>query len=220
MNAVAQPPAARNWVALLRGFAAVSQAPGERCELCGQAIDASHDHLLDLESRRTLCACPACATRSERGAETGWRRIPTEVARLDAFRLTDAAWDSLMIPIGLAFFYASSAEGRIVAMYPGPAGAVESLLDLEAWNVLLEANPGLATLRPDVEALLVHRVGVARQYFRVPIDRCFALAGLIRTRWHGLSGGPAVQAAIERFFAELAPAASTSSPPAAVACDA
>ena len=191
----------RPWVAALRGFAAASRLA--RCELCGQAIDLVHDHLLETPVRRTLCACSACAARAEVG--TGdLRRIPAEARLLDDFRMSDGEWDAMAIPIGLAFFYASAREGRVVAMYPGPAGAVESLLDLAAWSALVEANPVLSTLRPDVEALLVNRVGAARQYFQAPIDRCFALAGLMRMQWHGLSGGAAVWESIDRFLVDLA----------------
>ena len=42
---------------------------------------------------------------------------------------------------------------------------------------------------PDVEALLVNRVGAVREYFIVPIDECYKLVGLIRLHWRGLSGG-------------------------------
>ena len=38
-----------------------------------------------------------------------------------------------MIPINLAFFYRDSAAGKVMAMYPSPAGAIESLLSLESW---------------------------------------------------------------------------------------
>ncbi len=115
--------------------------------------------------------------------------MPEQARVLDDFCISDANWDALMIPIGLAFFHHSSALGRVVAMYPGAAGAVESLLDLQAWQALVDANPVLGELQPDVEALIVRRTGPVRQYFRAPIDHCFALAGLIRTQWHGLSGG-------------------------------
>jgi hypothetical protein len=37
----------------------------------------------------------------------------------------------------------------------------------------------------------------------VPIDRCFALVGLIRTHWRGLSGGAEAWQAIRDFFAQL-----------------
>ncbi len=65
------------------------------------------------------------------------------------------------------------------------------------------ANPVLATLEPDVEALLVNRVRGARGHWIVPIDECYALVGLIRTRWRGLTGGARCGRQIGRFFEEL-----------------
>jgi hypothetical protein len=88
-------------------------------------------------------------------------------------------------------------------MYPGPAGATESMLDLSAWDALVCANPWLGELERDVEALLVNRIGGAREYYRVPIDRCYALVGTIRTHWHGVSGGQGSREAIQAFFARL-----------------
>jgi hypothetical protein len=60
----------------------------------------------------------------------------------------------------------------------------------------------LAKLEDDVEALLVNRLSTP-QYFRAPIDRCFRLVGIIRTQWHGLSGGEQVWKEIDAFFGEL-----------------
>jgi hypothetical protein len=117
--------------------------------------------------------------------------------------MTDADWDAFSIPIGLAFFVDSTADRRIAAFYPGPAGPTESLLDLRAWTHLVAGNPVLADLEPDVEALLVNRVNNAREYYLAPIDRCYALAGLIRTKWRGLSGGDEAWTAIDGFFAGL-----------------
>lgn len=193
-----------NWVAALQRFVRPAAAADERCELCGRAIGASHQHLLVAQQRRTLCACTACASQVDRSTDGALLRIPPEVVALPAFRLDDAQWDALLIPIDLAFFFESSAQGRIVAMYPGPSGLVESLLDLAAWRALVAANPVLAGLRADVQALLVCRVGSRRQYWLAPIDRCFELAGLMRLRWHGLSGGAEVWRAIEQFFIDLA----------------
>jgi hypothetical protein len=51
--------------------------------------------------------------------------------------------------------------------------------------------------------LLVNRARGARDHFIVPIDTCFGLAGLIRTRWRGLSGGTEVWLEIGRFFESL-----------------
>ncbi len=105
--------------------------------------------------------------------------------------MSDAQWDDLLIPISLAFFTCSSAAGRVMALYPGPAGASESSLRLDAWEEIAAANPELLDMQPDVEALLVNRVGATREYFIVPIDECYRLVGIIRMRWSGLSGGAA-----------------------------
>jgi hypothetical protein len=80
---------------------------------------------------------------------------------------------------------------------------MESSLDLEYWNSIVERNPILKKFEPDVEALLVNRISTQPRYYRAPIDHCFRLVGIIRTRWHGLSGGSEVWEAIEDFFAGL-----------------
>jgi len=103
----------------------------------------------------------------------------------------------------MAFLFHSSPEGRPIALYPGPAGATESLLSLEGWAQLVAANPALGALQPDVEALLVNRTGGSRDYYLVPIDRCYALVGAIRRQWRGLSGGSEVWEAVGTFFAAL-----------------
>jgi hypothetical protein len=58
-------------------------------------------------------------------------------------------------------------------------------------------------MEPDFEALLVNRVGNARDHYIVPIDNCYHLTGLIRMRWQGLSGGEEVWRDIGEFFAKL-----------------
>ena len=122
--------------------------------------------------------------------------------------MTDAQWDNLMIPINMAFFFNSAADQKIVALYPSPAGPTESLLALESWEEIVNENPILKEMEPDVEALLVNRVASARnlasaEYYIVPIDECYKLVGLIRAYWRGLSGGTEVWEAIGKFFTEL-----------------
>jgi hypothetical protein len=117
--------------------------------------------------------------------------------------MTDAEWESLRIPIGLAFFLHNTVAGRITAMYPGPAGPTESLLTLDAWADLAARNPLVAGMEPDVEALLVNRVGEAREFYLAPIDRCYELCGILRMRWRGFSGGEDVWREIREFFARL-----------------
>ena len=68
----------------------------------------------------------------------------------------------------------------------------------------------LAQLEPDVEALLVNRARGAREHWLVPIDDCYGLVGLIRTRWRGLTGGKEVWEEIGRFFDGARPALAAS----------
>ncbi len=189
-----------NWVRQVRRFV---QPAETRCELCRTAVPAEHAHLVDIEARRLRCACRSCIVTVGSGESGPYRTLPRRAYRLEGFRLTDAEWDALQIPIGMAFIFHSTPEGRPVALYPGPAGATQSLLGLASWSQLVTRNPVLASLKPDVEALLVDRTNDRRDYYRVPIDRCYALAGLIRKHWRGLSGGTEAWDAIGQFFARL-----------------
>ena len=109
----------------------------------------------------------------------------------------------MLIPINVAFFVKSSARSDVIALYPSPAGATESQLDLAAWEELEACNPLLALLEPDTEALLVNRVDGAREHYRVSIDHCYELVGIIRAGWRGISGGSKVWEAIRQFFDAL-----------------
>jgi hypothetical protein len=189
-----------------RSAAAEQEAAIERCELCGDPIPPEHRHLLDLTNRELMCACRACKILFDQGAAGGghYRLVPDRRLLVGDFELDDAAWAELRIPVDMAFFFRRSDAGRVVAYYPSPAGPTESLLELDAWDELERANPVLRTLEPDVEALLVNRSRGARQYLLVPIEDCYALVGLIRTRWRGLTGGREVWEEIESFFEGLA----------------
>jgi hypothetical protein len=176
----------------------------ERCDLCGREIEPSHRHLLEVETRELACACRPCALLFDRGeVATRYRAVPERRLRLDDLELTDAMWEELRLPVDIAFVLRTDREPRVQAFYPGPMGATESQLRLEAWDELEAANPVLATLEPEVEALLVDRAHGARRHWLVPIDECFALVGLIRTRWRGLTGGREVWQELDRFWAAL-----------------
>jgi len=196
-------PVAGNWVNAVTRLLDRDNDPRERCELCNAGIASEHAHLFAPETRELLCACQPCALLFERDDAKRYQRVPTGARRLPGFDLPDRLWDAFMIPINLAFFFRDSPSARVQAMYPGPAGATESTLDLDAWSELVHANPELGDLEDDVEALLVNRVAGAREYYLVPIDRCYELVGLIRQSWHGLSGGEGVRDAVQAFFAGL-----------------
>jgi hypothetical protein len=188
--------------AALRSFTRKRPA-AESCELCGAALGPDHEHLIEPAVQRLACSCTACAILFSGQASARFRRVPRSARFLSDFHLTDAQWEELRLPINLAFFYRSTRAGRVVAVYPSPAGGTESLLTLETWNQLGEENPVLRELEPDVEALLVNRVGRARDHYRVPIDACYRLVGLIRANWRGLSGGTEVWEEISQFFVDL-----------------
>jgi len=182
--------------------------PLERCELCSAALCADHQHLLEPVARRLICACEACAILFSDQGQTKYKRVPRRIRFLADFRLTDSQWDGLLMPINMAFFFKSTPLGRVVALYPSPAGATESLLAFDSWDEIVQENPALEDMEADVEALLVNRIGHARgftdpEYYIVPIDQCFKLVGLIRSRWQGLSGGSDVWQQIAEFFGSL-----------------
>ena len=85
---------------------------------------------------------------------------------------------------------------RTVAFYPGPAGATESELPLEAWGAVLARNPALGMAAPDTEALLIRGPGPDRAQadcHLVPVDACYELRGTAAPPLAGVrrrAGGP------------------------------
>jgi len=195
------------------GFAALRQftrrrRPAEPCELCGSELSPEHGHLVEMACRKLLCVCDACSVLLSVQEGRRYRRVPRRVTLISNFRLTDAQWDGLMIPINMAFFFKDSTKGKMSVLYPSPAGATESLLALETWDEIVRENPALSDMDSDVEALLVNRVGYARgaapaEYYLLPIDECYKLVGIIRMHWRGLSGGTEVWQELGYFFSRL-----------------
>jgi hypothetical protein len=192
----------------LRQFARRRPEAEERCELCSAPLATAHQHLLDPKTRQIVCACDGCVILFCGQTGAHYLRVPRRIQRLVGFQMSELQWEALMLPINLAFFYRDSAAGRVLAMYPSPAGATESLLSLESWEEIAAQNRALRRMEPDVEALLVNRIGLTQQggsaaYYVVPIDECYRLVGLIRLHWKGLSGGAEVWSEIHRFFDDL-----------------
>ena len=175
----------------------------EKCEFCGIGLEAEHRHLLEVAKRRMVCTCTPCALRFQDVVGGRFKLIPSDIRHLSEFDLPDSEWESLALPINLAFFFYSTPHQKMNAMYPSPAGATESLLPLTAWAALVERNSELTTMAADIEALLVNRVGATREYYIVPIDLCFELIGLIRVHWRGFSGGDKVWEEVDKFFSKL-----------------
>lgn len=194
-------------LASLRAFAATRERP-PRCELCSTPLSPNHEHVLEPQAARLLCACSACArtlagTRADRP-----RRIESFVRRLSELELDDATWQKLGVPVGLAFFSLRGPSQDVVASLPGRAGIVETLVPPALWREAVTQHPSLQGFLPDVEAFLVRRTSAKRDYFRASIDHCFRLAGLLRSeRWPISGPEPAL---VNQFFDDLDAAERTS----------
>ena len=176
--------------------------PGERCDMCTAAIGDEHSHVVDTEGRRLMCSCRPCYLLFTVGGAGGsrFRAVPERYMTLPGFALAPGLWDELQIPVSVAFFFRNSREDRVVAFYPSPAGATESLLPLDAWDRLAGADPELSAVEPDVEALLVR---APAEGYIVPIDACYELVGHMRRLWHGFDGGQEARAELAAFFTRV-----------------
>lgn len=187
---------------------APSPAARASCELCALPIEdpVRHGHVVDTTDRRILCACRACSLLfPSSGAGVRFKVVPEQYVAVPSPLFSEAQWDALGIPIGLAFFFENSVTGRVVAFYPGPAGATESQLPLEAWDDLKAREPCIGAMQADVQAALVYRRrDASTQAYVVPIDVCYELVGIVRSTWSGISGGDSVEQAIEAFFSRIA----------------
>ncbi len=203
-------PSGRAPLASLRRITSTRPQPveGERCDMCAEPIAEEHQHVVNLESRILMCTCRGCYLLfTAEQASLRYRAVPDRYLSFPDFSFGAGEWDDLQIPVGLAFLFQNSAQDRVVAFYPGPAGATESELPLDAWQRILDSNPELGQLRADVEALLVR--GPDREHpdfscYVVPIDACYELVGRLRSLWRGFDGGQEARAAIDEFFAMVA----------------
>jgi hypothetical protein len=175
----------------------------EKCDMCTTPIPPGHQHVADLEGSSLMCACRACFllfTNPEAGGGR-YRAVPERYLTDPERPLSEVDWDSLEIPVGLAFFLLSSQGGEVTGFYPSPAGATECRLDLQAWDRVAADHPLLGDLAADVEAILISRSDSRVEYFLVPIDACYELAGRMRLHWRGFDGGAEARESITEFLA-------------------
>ena len=194
------PPVVEGWRPVQNG-----PAP-ERCELCAAEIPASHGHVADLEAASLQCACRACYLLfTQPNAGRGrYRAVPDRYLHDPGRVMTPAEWDQLEVPVGLAFFLRTSRDqGALAGFYPSPAGVTECQLDLELWQQLVASYPLLSAAADDVEAVLISRTGDGVEYFLVPVDVCYELAGRMRLSWHGFDGGTEARDSIAAFLATV-----------------
>ncbi len=194
-------------LARIRSDRRAPEPDGERCEMCSESIADEHQHVVNVAGRQLMCVCRACYLLfTDNNAELRYRAVPDRYLAFEEFALDRRAWEALQIPVGVAFFFTNSALGRTVAFYPGPAGACESELDLDAWNAIGGADPRVGLLADDVEALLVRvpdTENAQPQTYLVPIDACYEFVGRLRLLWRGFDGGQEARAFMDGFFSEI-----------------
>jgi hypothetical protein len=174
-------------------------AKAEACDLCAAPVPDEHPHLYDAEHAEVRCACGPCSVLfAEGGAGDGRHRL---VPRRRV-RLPRVDTEVLGVPVGLVFFV-PRADGTVTAQGPSPAGAMAWEVDAAAWQRLTAMCPQLASVAPEVEALLVNTVHGLDHHWIVPIDDCYRMVAVVRREWRGLSGGGRVWPAVERFFEDL-----------------
>jgi hypothetical protein len=182
--------------------------PGERCEMCSESIADEHQHVVNVEGRQLMCVCRGCYLLfTDTHAQLHFRAVPDRYLAFPDFALDRRRWEALQIPVGLAFFFRNSALGRMVAFYPGPAGATESELDMAVWNDIRAADPRVDALADDTEALLVRvpdDVAETPDCHLLPIDACYEFVGRLRMLWRGFDGGRDVHTYIDEFFGAVA----------------
>jgi hypothetical protein len=216
------PTGAYDVLARIRAAEPSAQLLGERCEMCAEPISDEHQHVVNIAARQLMCACRGCYLLfADTHAKLRYRAVPDRYLTFSDFTLDRRAWEALQIPVGLAFFFHNSEMDKTVAFYPGPAGATESELDLDAWSTISGADNRLAKLADDVEALLVRvpdrdhsdpDLNTAAECYLVPIDCCYEFVGRLRMLWRGFDGGQEARTFVDDFFAQIK-ARSTVAPP-------
>ena len=157
-------------------------------------------------TRELMCACRACSILFDRGAAGGghYRLVPDRRLRLDGFELDDARVGGPAHPGRHGVLLPQHAGGARGRLLPEPDGRDRvAARARRLGDARGRRTRCCATIEPDVEALLVNRARGARQHWLVPIDDCYELVGLIRTRWRGLTGGKEVWEEIERSSSGL-----------------
>lgn len=170
-------------LARLRHFAAVPKRA--RCDLCTRELQASHEHLLSVDTKRLSCACGSCAALFEYGTGQRYARVARRASRLALLDLADQEWNMLGVPVALACLIYREARSEmeaaeLSAIYPSPAGVIEARLPTVPWHSLRARHAVLRSIAPDLEALLVDRTRRPARYFAVSVDICFEFAGVMR----------------------------------------
>ena len=179
----------------------------ESCRFCNAAIDTPHVHVINIVTHTLINVCRSCYLLfSLEGAAQGkYKAVPQRRVYIPALAMTQAHWEGLQIPVGIAFFLRNTSRSCITGHYPGPEGTTVSLVRWETWDALEEANPILEKLVPDVETLMIYHPPAhsCSEGGIVPIDVSNELMKCLKQQWRGLDGGGEAWRTIQRFVADI-----------------
>lgn len=171
-------PGALRAVAALRRFAAPTDEVTP-CDLCGVPIRDEHAHLFEPEPRRVACACTACALVFQE--DTGrYRRLHSRAVRARGVELEEDDFRALDVPVRLAVLSPSAVHGCVFATYPNAGGATEAVVPRTAWDALSAGQPAVASVRPDLEGLIIDHLGGRKRAFVASLDLCYRFVGVLR----------------------------------------
>ena len=137
-----------------------------------------------------MCACravldPVRPRARPAAATTG--SCPTGGCGSTASSSTTSRWEELRIPVDMAFFFHSSAGRARGGVLPEPDGrdrvAARARRVGRSWRRPTRCS---ASWSPTSRRCSSTARAARAQHWLVPIDECYALVGLIRTRWRGL----------------------------------
>ena len=140
-------------------------------------------------STRASCCAPAAPARSSSTA----RRRPTgtggscPTAGCGSTTSRSTTWPGRSCACRSTSPSSSTARPseRVMAYYPGPMGATESLLRPRGVARARAGQPGAASSSPTSRRCSSTARSARAEQWIVPIDECLRLVGVIRTRWRG-----------------------------------
>ena len=145
------------------------------CRFCSAPLDTFSNPLFEVATQRIVPACEKCASRFSRNDGRPFKLIPRETRALENFQMPDVSWQAFNLSAGVTFVFYSTAATALLSVCKMAAMTVESTVPREVWKAIVEANPALEEMRPDVEGFLIVHALDFKEYYIAPIDVCYNL---------------------------------------------
>ena len=161
----------------------------------------STQHVVDVGTRSLMCTCRPCYLLfTHDDATLAYRAVPDRYLSFPDLRCPGLGRPGDPGRHGLLLHQLRAGAGRRVLSRAGGRDRVGAAAGRPGTS-RRGRHPALATLKPDVEALLVRAVDQRVEAFLVPIDVCYELVGHLRMLWRGFDGGQDVRRRLDEFFA-------------------